>query len=129
MNSTSRGLAKRFPTARAMLLAAGLLLLAPRANGQALTTINFDDIPGSSIRSVAGNRYHSQGVLLSTTAVGGLFAHNTSSTGTPPAWIYGSSSASGSGADGNVIANFVMPNTNVPRPVSFVSFYVRDVGS
>jgi hypothetical protein len=123
MNSNWSAPAARI-SVRVALLAAFALLALPLAVAETLTTINFDDIPGSSIRDISANRYHSQGVLLSSS--GGLYAYSTGDdTDTPPSWIYGSTDG-GSTANGTVAVNFVVPNTTTPRPVSFVSIYVYD---
>jgi hypothetical protein len=90
------------------------------------TTIDFNDIGGGpGIRSFSGTQYQPLGVVLGSN--GGLYAYDDNvGTNTPPVWIYGSTSG-GSSANGTVIINFVIPNTNTGTDVANVSFYSYDV--
>ena len=101
------------------------LLLAFSTSGFA-TTINFDDIPGSGSRAVAGDFYKSLGVLLSSDTGGAIFAYGPAGdTNTPPTFVYGSSTG-GSSADKQVIVDFVLPGTSIASVTDFVSFYAYD---
>ncbi|NWF56944.1 MAG: PEP-CTERM sorting domain-containing protein [Syntrophaceae bacterium] len=80
--------------------------------------INFDDIPGSGIRTWSGDRYLAQGVLFSTDGLS-LGAFNAEYTNTPPTYIYGSSSAGAFPADKQVIVTFL-------SITDLVSFYLAD---
>ena len=109
----------------AIALVAALALCVGVAQGDQIT---FDDVGGSGVRSIAGNRYQAQGAMLSTDGVG-LFVSGgvPPSPHTPPDWVFGSSSADGPSADRDVIVDFVVANTTTPTTVSNVSFYAYDI--
>jgi len=108
----------------AIALVAALALCVGVAEADQIT---FDDVGGSGIRAIAGNRYQAQGVMLSTDG-NGLFVFGgvAPDPHTPPDWVYGSFST-GSTADADVIVDFVVPNTTTPTTVSNVSFYTYDI--
>ena len=104
---------------------AALCALLAGAGSSYAAGLDFDDVGGSGIRSVAGDRYKPAGVLLSTDGAG-LFVFGPSTTNTPPDWLYGSTSTGGGGANADVIVDFVVPGTTTPVAVSGVSFWEYD---
>jgi hypothetical protein len=103
----------------------GVALLFCAAPGMA-TTIDFDDIPGSGVRSFLGDRYESLGVLISSDPGAGTFAFGPASdTNTPPTFVYGSSTAGGT-ANASLIIDFVLPGTAIPAVTDLVSFFAYD---
>ena len=111
----------------AIALVAALALCVGAAEAAGL---DFDDVGGSGIRAIAGNRYQAQGVMLSTDGVSlFVFGGVPPVPHTPPDWVYGSSFDNGVVSDRDVIVDFVVPNTTTPTTVSNVSFYTYDLAS
>jgi hypothetical protein len=74
-------------------------------------TITFDDVPGTGTRPIAGDRYQSQGVLLSTNG-SGLFVTGGGTVNL----LRGSFNA-------QVIINFVLPGTATPGVTDSVTLF------
>ena len=87
------------------------LLCVATAQKARADTITFDDVPGTGLRPIAGDRYQSQGVLLSTNGTG-LFV---SGNGTQNVLFASNNS--------RVIINFVLPGTTTPGVTDSVSLF------
>lgn len=102
------------------------VLCALAVSSSRATTVNFDDIPGAGIRSVAGDRYKAQGVLLSTNGADVFVTGPATAAHTFPQFVYGSLSDLGSLANADVDIQFVVPGTDTPTVVDYAEFYVVD---
>lgn len=109
-------------------LASGLLF-CPIHNARVMAEIvDFDDVVGTLMfqfdpaRIVAGDRYQSLGVLLSTDGVRLYASGPHANANTPPNYIWGGNAS----ATHDVIADFVIPGTSTSRGVNEVSFYLYD---
>ncbi|MEX2188134.1 MAG: hypothetical protein WD875_15110 [Pirellulales bacterium] len=88
--------------------------------------INFDDLGGSGVRSVAAGRYRANGLLLGTSGAG-LFVFGPSTfANTAPDWLYGSQTAVGGNADANITMRFISPTDNTFAVTDDVSFSIAD---
>jgi hypothetical protein len=110
-----------------------LSLLTSSGVTAAATTINFDELPVSSVTGgpFNGDTYLSRGVRFRTSGAG-LFLSGTrtlADTDSPPNTIYGSTNTAGSNADAQVIAEFVEVDTTRPTSVGTVAFTVADASS
>jgi hypothetical protein len=91
------------------------LLCVAAAQEARADTITFDDVTGTGLRPIAGDRYQSQGVLLSTNGAG-LFVNGGGTTNVLSA-----------GGPAQVTINFVLPGTTTPGVTDSVTLFT--VGS
>ena len=98
---------------RKLLFAALLcaLLCVAAAQKARADTITFDDVPGTGLRPIAGDRYQPQGVLLSTNGAG-LFVSGG-----------GTQNVLSAGTSARVIINFVLPGTTTPGVTDSVTLF------
>jgi len=102
-------------------------LLAVWAGSAQAILVNFDDVPGSGIQPIAGNRYIDVSVLFSTTGAGMFVFGPATYTNTPPNYGYASTYSSGEAANAPVIIDFVLKGTTTPGLTDICIFYVTDV--
>lgn len=99
---------------------AGILvsLAAPQIAGAG--TIDFSDLPDGSYYTISGDRYRSQGVLLSTNGVELQVNRHLPAAN----FVYGTSNGADGNADRLLIVDFVLPGTSTPGYTASVDFFV-----
>lgn len=102
----------------------GALMLATAARAQ-VQNVDFDDLGGTGVRSVALDRYADRGLLLSGGA--GLFVFGPSSfAASSPDWLYASQTPGGENADAPIALQFRSPVDGSPAVTDDLSFSIAD---